>query len=73
VTVHEAVQANADVQYGLAEATVLIALALTFEHFTLCAAGFGLAGSGGHISNVSARGHDRKRALGNQARKQRSE
>ena len=54
--VHQAVQTDADVECGLAEATVLIALTLTFGHFALCATGFGLAGSGGHKSNVALGG-----------------
>jgi len=51
--VHEAVLANADLEYGLAEAAVLIALALFFRHFALSAAVFGLAGSGGHSHNLA--------------------
>jgi hypothetical protein len=46
--VHQAVRTNADIEYGLTEAAVLVALALTFGHFALRATGFGLAGSGGH-------------------------
>ena len=51
--VHEAVLANADFEHSLAKAAVLLALALVFGHFALCATVFGLAGSGGHISNVT--------------------
>jgi len=63
--VHEAVQTDADVECGLAEATVLIALTLTFGHFALGATGFGLAGSSGHVNNVSAAGRDGECAVGN--------
>ena len=65
MAVHEAVRTNADVEYGLAEATILIALTLTFGHFTLCATGFGLAGSSGHVNNVSAGRRDGECAIGN--------
>ena len=51
--VHEAVLANAHFEYGLAKAAVFIALALGFRHFALSATVFGLAGSGGHNSNVA--------------------
>jgi hypothetical protein len=51
--VHQAVLANADFEHGLAKAAVLLALALVFGHFALCATVFGVAGSGGHISNVT--------------------
>jgi hypothetical protein len=67
LAIHEAVRTNADVEYGLAEATILIALALTFWHFTLCATGFGLAGSSGHVNNVSAGRRDGECAIGNQS------
>lgn len=63
--VHQAVRADAHVEYGLAKAAVFIALALTFWHFALCATGFGLAGSGGHSGNVTQEWRDGKRAVGN--------
>jgi hypothetical protein len=44
--VHQAVLAEADFKHGLAEAAVLIALALVFRHFTLSTTVFGAAGSG---------------------------
>jgi hypothetical protein len=53
VAVHESVLADSDIEHGLAEAAVLIALALRFRHFTLGATVFGLAGSGGHKNNVA--------------------
>jgi hypothetical protein len=54
--VHETVLANADLEYGLAEAAELIALALLFGHFTLGALVFG---SGGH-SRMLAPGGERE-------------
>ncbi len=63
--VHEAVLTNADFEYGLAETTVLIALALVFGHFALGAAVFGVGGPGGHDSNVSAWRRAGERAVGN--------
>ena len=51
--VHEAVPADADLENGLAEATVFVALALVFRHFALGATVFGGTGSGGHRSNVA--------------------
>ena len=53
VAVHESVLADSDIEHGLAEAAVLIALALFFRHFALSAAVFGLAGSGGHSHNLA--------------------
>jgi len=63
--VHQTVLANANVERGLAEAAIFVALTLGFGHFTLCAAVFSLAGSGGHRRNVSARRLDGERAVGN--------
>jgi hypothetical protein len=63
--VHEPVVADADVECGLAEATIFIALALTLGHFALCAAALGLAGSGGHKSNLSAGWLSGEYAVGN--------
>jgi hypothetical protein len=40
----------------VAEATVLIALALVLCHFALGATVFGVAGSGGHSNNVTLSG-----------------
>ena len=54
--VHEAVLAEADLEYGLAETAVLIALALIFRHLALGATVFAGAGSGGHRSNLALRG-----------------
>lgn len=65
--VHQTVLANPNVERGLAEAAIFVALTLGFGHFTLCAAVFSLAGSGGHRRNVSARGLSGKRAVGNVA------
>jgi hypothetical protein len=56
LAVHEAVLAEADLEYGLAEAAVLIALALVFRHLALGATVFAGAGSGGHRSNLALRG-----------------
>ena len=56
LAVHEAVLADADFEYGLAEAAVFIAFALVFCHFALGAAVFGGAGSGRHRNNVALRG-----------------
>jgi hypothetical protein len=53
LTVHQAVLANADLKHGLAEAAVLIALALRFWHFALSATVLGAAGSSGHRNNVA--------------------
>jgi hypothetical protein len=41
LAVHEAILADADLEYGLAEAAVLVALALVFWHFALGATVFG--------------------------------
>jgi hypothetical protein len=60
LAVHEAVLAEADLEYGLAEAAVLIALALVFCHFALGATAFGGTCSGGHRSNLALWG-----AMGN--------
>jgi hypothetical protein len=54
--VHEAVLADADFEHGLAEAAVLVALALIFRHFALGAAAFGGTRSRGHRNNVALRG-----------------
>src|ERR1700688_4740783 len=56
LAVHEAVLTNANFEHSLAETTVFFALALGFGQFTLCAAVFGGAGSGGHNSNVALGG-----------------
>jgi hypothetical protein len=56
LAVHETVLTNADFEYGLAQATVLVALALGFRHFALCAVVFGWAGSGGHTRNITLAG-----------------
>jgi len=56
LAVHEAVLADADFEYGLAEAAILVALALVFCHFALGATVFAGAGSGGHRSNLALRG-----------------
>jgi hypothetical protein len=50
--------AEADIECGLAEATVFIALTLTFGHFALRATVFRLAGSGGHEYRVALGGSD---------------
>jgi len=54
--VQEAVLADPDIELRLAQAAVLIALALVFRHFALGATEFAVAGSGGHISNLALRG-----------------
>jgi hypothetical protein len=59
LAVHEAVLADADFEYGLAEAAVLVALALVFCLFALGAAVFGGTGSGGHRSNLALWGEMR--------------
>jgi hypothetical protein len=56
LAVHESVLADADFEYGLAEAAVLVALALIFRHFALGATVFGGPGSCGHKNNVALRG-----------------
>ena len=65
--VQQAVLANPNVERGLAEAAIFVALALGFGHFTLRAAVFSLAGSGRHRRNVSARRPGGERAVGNLA------
>ena len=54
--VHEAVLADADFEYGLAEAAVLVALALVLDHFALGTTAFGGTGSRGHRNNVALPG-----------------
>ena len=54
--VHEAVFADADVELRLAEDAELIAVAVIFRHFALAATKFGVAGSGGHRSNLALSG-----------------
>jgi hypothetical protein len=56
LAVHEAVLADPDLEYGLAEATVLIALALVFRHFALGATIFCGTGPGGHRNNLTLNG-----------------
>jgi hypothetical protein len=48
LAVHEAVGANANIDYRLAEAAIFLALAAVFRHFALRATVFGGAGSCGH-------------------------
>ena len=67
LAVHQSVMADADIEHGLAEAAVLVALALTLRHFALGATGFGLAGSGGHEEMVALGGRAGERAVGNQS------
>jgi hypothetical protein len=63
--VHEAVLADANFEYRLAETAVLIALALSFRHFALGATVFGLASSRGHRNNVARSGGEGERSVGN--------
>ena len=65
--VHQAVVANPNVERGLAEAAIFVALTLGFGHFTLRAAIFSLAGSGGHGRDVSAVRLGGEHAVGNLA------
>jgi hypothetical protein len=51
--VHQTIGANADVNYGLAEAAEFIAVARTLGHLALGTTIFGGAGSGAHESNVA--------------------
>lgn len=61
--VEEAVGTEADVNHGLAQAAVLLALAAVFRLFALCAAVFGRTGSGAHESNVARIGDTLKMTL----------
>ncbi len=65
IAVHKSVLADTDIEYGLAEAAVLLAVALCFRHFTLGATVFGVAGSGGHRNNVAPERRGGERAVGN--------
>ncbi|MGA8216253.1 MAG: alpha/beta hydrolase [Candidatus Sulfotelmatobacter sp.] len=53
LAVHEAVRAEANIEHGLAEATILVALALVFRLLALGATVFGGAGSSGHRGNLA--------------------
>jgi hypothetical protein len=63
--VHEAVFADANVELRLAEDAELIAVAVILRQFALAATKFGVAGSGGHGSNVIAGWRQAERAVGN--------
>jgi hypothetical protein len=53
LAVHQPIRADANVQRGLAETAEFVAFATVFRHLALCTAGFGVAASSGHSSNVS--------------------
>ena len=53
VAIHQAVGADANVELRLTEAAELVADALVFRHLALAATVLGVAGSGGHNSNVA--------------------
>ena len=65
LTVHEAILADADFEYGLAQAAEFVALAGGFCHFALAAAKFGGSGSVGHRCNASEGPGYRKHSVGN--------
>lgn len=61
--VQQAVRAQANVNYGLAETAILFALTAVFWLFALGALAFGRTGSGAHEINVTRRGSLRKMTL----------
>ena len=61
--VHQAVGADADVDYCLAQAAEFIAFTRTFGHFALRTTIFGGAGSGAHETNVARTGSTEKMTL----------
>jgi hypothetical protein len=63
IAIHQAIGANADIDYGLAETAVLFALATVFRLFTLRATVFCGAGSGAHGANVARPGEHAKMTL----------
>ena len=61
--IHQAIGANANIEHGLAETAVLLALATILRLFTLRATVFRGAGSGAHGANVARSGKPPKMTL----------